>query len=68
LWSVGVAVDPPFFDDLTFLLEVGEQVFVVALISRAAIEALDEAVLHWFAWRDVVPLDTALLLPGQDGV
>lgn len=26
--SVGVVVDPPFLDDLTGLVEVGEQVFV----------------------------------------
>ena len=29
--SVSVVVDPPFFDDLTGFLEVGEQVLVEAL-------------------------------------
>jgi hypothetical protein len=37
---------------------------VEALISQAAVEALDEAILHWFVWRDVAPFDAALLLPG----
>ena len=66
--SVGVVVDPPFFDDLARLVEVGEQVFVEALVAQAAVEALDEAILHRFARRDVVPFDAALVLPGQDGV
>jgi hypothetical protein len=38
---VCVVVDPPFFDDLARLLEVGEQVFVEALIAQAAVEAFD---------------------------
>ena len=66
--SVGVVVDPPFFDDPARLLEVGEQVLVEALVAQAAIEALHEGILHRFARCDVVPFDTALLLPGQDGV
>jgi hypothetical protein len=51
--SVGVVVDPPFFDDLTGFLEVGEQVLVEALVTEPAIEALDEAILHRFAWCNV---------------
>lgn len=66
--SVGVVVDPPFFDDLARLFEVGEQVLVEALVAQAAVEALDEAILHRFARRNVVPFDTTLLLPRQDGV
>jgi hypothetical protein len=42
--SVGVVVDPPFFDDLTRLLEVGEQVLVEALVAQPAVEALDDSV------------------------
>lgn len=41
---------------------------VEALVTEPAVEALDEAILHRFAWCDVVPLDATLLLPGQDGV
>jgi hypothetical protein len=66
--SVGVVVDPPFFDDLARLLDVGEQVFVEAFVAQAAVEALDEAILHRFARRDVVPFDGMLLLPSQDGI
>jgi hypothetical protein len=43
-------------------------VLVEALVAQSAVEALDEAILHRFARRDVVPFDTVLLLPGQEGV
>ena len=66
--SVGVVVDPPFFDDLACLLDVGEQVLVEALVTQSAVEALHEAILHRFAGRNVVPFDITFLLPGQDGV
>ncbi len=36
MWSVGVVVDPPFFDDLARLLEVGEQVLVETLCPASA--------------------------------
>ena len=66
--SVGVVVDPPFFDDLTRLVEVGEQVLVETLVAQSAVEAFDEAILHRFARCNVMPLDTPILLPGQDSV
>ena len=50
------------------MAQVGEQVFVEALVAQAAIEALDEAVFNWHPRRDVMPLDLALLLPFQDGI
>src|SRR3954463_12302208 len=34
--SVGVVVDPPFFDDLTRLVEVDEQVLVETLVAQSA--------------------------------
>lgn len=36
------------------------------LVAQAPIEALDEAVLHRFARRNVVPGDVGLLAPAQD--
>src|ERR1700722_11488385 len=41
--SYCVVVDPPFFDDLSRLVEIGEQVLVEALVAETAIETLDEA-------------------------
>ena len=63
--SVGVVVDPPFFDDLARLLEVDEQVLLETLVAKSAVEALHEAILHRLARRDVVPFDAAFLLPGR---
>ena len=62
----GVVVDPRFFDDLPGRRQAAEQVLIEALVAEAAIQALDEAVLHWLARRDVVPLDGLVLLPVQD--
>ena len=42
--SVDVVVDPPCFDDVTRLVEVGEQVLVEALVSEPPVEALDKAI------------------------
>ena len=39
--SVGVVVDPPFFDDRPRLAEVGEHGPVEAVVPQAAVEALD---------------------------
>lgn len=41
---------------------------VRALVTDASIEAFDEAILHRFSWRDIVPCDLAILLAFQDGV
>jgi hypothetical protein len=50
------------------MAQAGEQVLVQAFIPQSAIEGLDEAVLHGFAGRDVVPFDFPVLLPRQDRV
>jgi hypothetical protein len=59
VWSVSVVVGSPFFDDLARLFEAGEQVLVEAFVAQPSVEALDEAILHWFARSDVVPFDAA---------
>ncbi len=41
---------------------------VEAFVGQSAVEALDEAVLHGLAWRDVVPFALSVLLPRQDRV
>ena len=41
---------------------------VEALVTQAAVEALDEAILHRLARGNVVPFDTVVLLPAQDRV
>ena len=41
---------------------------VETLIPEAAVETFGETVLHGSAGYDAVPLDTAMLLPGEDCV
>jgi hypothetical protein len=48
--------------------EIDEQRLVQELVGHAAVKALDEAVLHRPAGRDVVPADTARAGPGEDRV
>lgn len=45
----------------THFVEASEPVGVQALVAEAAVETLDEAVLHRLAGGDVVPLDRWLL-------
>ena len=65
---VQIVVDAPFLDDLAGMAVAAEQMLVEALIPKPSVEAFDEAVLHRFAGCDVVPFDTAILLPGKHGV
>lgn len=68
MWAVMVVVVTPCRDQVTGMAQAGEQVLVEALVPQAAVEALDEAVLHGFAGCDVVPFDLPVLLPRQDRV
>lgn len=44
-----------------------EDLLVQKLVAQAAVERLDEGVLLWLAWIDVVPRDGVLIGPPQDG-
>lgn len=63
-----VVVVAPCRDQVAGMAQTGEQVLVQAFVPQAAVEALNEAVLHGFAGRDVVPFDLPVLLPCQDRV
>jgi len=67
VWSLGIVVDPPSFDDSAGFSETGEQMFVKEFVAQSAIEGLDEAVLRRLARRDVVPFDAMFLLPAEYG-
>lgn len=64
----GVVVELPPQECGSGLGEAGEQRLVQQLVPQAAVEALDEAILHRLAGRDVVPLDPRRASPDQDGV
>lgn len=63
VWSFGIVVDPPRFDDPAGFDQAREQMLVEAFITQPAVEGLNESVLGGFARCDVMPLDPALLLP-----
>ena len=60
-----VVVVAPCRDHAAGMAQRREQVFVEAFLAHPPVEALHQAVLHWFAWRDVVPIDLAVFLPFQ---
>ena len=62
-----VVVDP--VSDLgTGVVEIEKQGLVQQFIAHPAIEALDEAVLHWLSRCDEVPVDDCVLAPGEHGI
>jgi len=65
---VVIVILVPSRDQVSGMAQARKQVFVQALIPKAAIEALHETVLHRFDGRDVVPFDLPVLLPFQDRV
>lgn len=64
--AVVVVVVAPCRNQVTGMAQAGEQVLVEAFVQQTTVEALDEAVLHRFAGRDVVPFDLSVLLPRED--
>src|SRR3954469_8792662 len=64
--SGGVIVSAPQGGRHAGLGQRCEQRLVEQFIPQAAVEALDEAVLHRLAGRDVVPLDLVLISPGEN--
>lgn len=68
MWSVVVEVDTPWRHQIAGMAQAVEQVLIEAFVAHPTVKALHEAILHWFARRDVVPINFAVLLPFQDGV
>jgi hypothetical protein len=66
--SVGVVVDPPFFDEPARHRQACEQMFFEALVAQPTDERFNEAILHRLASCVVVPLGPTFLLPSKDGV
>src|SRR5690606_28187164 len=64
--SLSVVIRPPASEHLTGMRQAAEDGLVQQLVAQATVEALDEAVLHRLARRNVVPADAGFLLPAQD--
>ena len=65
---LGVVVGDPATDELAGLVEIEKDCLVEELVAHPAVKALDEAVLHRFAGRDVVPFDLMIDCPAEDRV
>lgn len=66
--SVQVVVVSPVFDNTLGMAIADKEMLVEAFIAQATVEAFHEAVLHRFAGRDVMPRDSMVLLPFEDGI
>lgn len=66
--AVVIEVCAPCRHQIAGMAQAVEKMFVQAFVAQSAIEALDEPVLHRFAWSDVVPVNLAVFLPFQDCV
>jgi len=67
LWN-RIVVDSSFYNQFSNCGQAREEMLIEASVSQAAIEALNKAILHWLARRDVVPLNLSILLPFENGV
>src|ERR1700716_581762 len=63
-----VVVAPPNLQHRTGVRQRPEQRLVQQFAAQPAIETLDEPILLRLAGRDVMPTDTGLTRPAQDGV
>lgn len=66
--AIMVVVVAPCRDQDAGMAQAVEEVRVETFVTQPPIEGFDEAVLHGFARRDVMPFDAALLLPAQDRI
>ena len=53
-WSMGIIIDPPIFDGPPGVGKANKPVFVQAIITMTAVEALDEGILRGLARFDGV--------------
>ena len=68
MWAVVVEVDAPCRRQIAGMAQSVEEVLVQAFVPHPAIEGLHKAILHWFARRDVMPVNLPVLLPLQDRI
>ena len=58
-----VVVDPPVFNDSPCIRDVGEPVFIETLVTKLAVETLDEGILNRLSRSNEVQRDAILLGP-----
>jgi hypothetical protein len=55
----------PSTHELTGLIQIDKQAFIEKLVAHAHVEGFDVAVLNWFAWRNLMPVDAVIHRPAQ---
>lgn len=68
VWPPRVEVPDPGGDQAASMIEAEKQALVQQFVAHAAVEGLDEAILHRLAGRDGVPFSLVIFRPGQDGI
>ena len=68
VWPELIVVSLPCGQLLAGVGHGREQLFVEAFVAQATVEALDERILSWLAWCDVMPFDLVFASPSEDGM
>lgn len=68
MWTDGIVIHSPRFDDAASFAKPVEQMLVEARVPQATIKRFHERILRRLSGRDVVPFDPGLLHPFQDRV
>ncbi len=66
-WHEAALGGAPRLNDGSSLGKRGEDLFLQALVTQAAVEALDEAALLGLSGRDVAPFDPLVIGPFEHG-
>ena len=61
-----VGVVSPFSQHRSGIPQAGEQRLIQTFFGQAGVEAFDEPVLLWFAWRGIMPLYLPVFSPAQN--
>ena len=64
----GVVVDEPGTDEMAGPIEIDEQTLIEKLVAHPTVEGFDVAILRRFAGCDVVPFNSMIFCPAQDGI
>ena len=67
MWSDGIVLSPPRFDQDFHLSETLEYLAIEQFVAKRPVEAVIVPILPWRSWRDVERIYADLLQPLLDG-
>ena len=68
MWSVPVVIAAPHRQRDSGCGQRGEERFIEMLIAQTPVERFNKTVLHGFAWRDIVPFNSCIVGPFENGI